>query len=113
MGVNEHESEADHISTIEQVREIYNYPTLAKVISDYDITDEDEFLLYAAQECDLDLDTHLSNDELTLAAEKWEEKNLLEMTTSQLKSKLKEMNLSTGGIQKELVSRIINSRYKK
>jgi len=113
MGVNEHESEADHILTIAQVRDIYARPGLAKVISDYDIADEDGFLLFAAQECDFDLDTYLSTAELTFAAEKWEEKNLSEMANSQLKSKLKEMNLPTGGIKKELVSRIINSRYKR
>jgi hypothetical protein len=97
--------------TIEQLNERYELTDRLKdIISDYNIKDKDQFLLFAANSYDLNHDGRLSYEEMVPAAEEWSKLQLAKFTVSQLRFELKSQNLPVSGKKDELITRLTESR---
>ena len=97
--------------TIEQVNENYELTDRLKdIIFDYEIEDQEQFLLFAANSYDLNQDGRLSYEEMVPAAEEWSKLQLAKLTVSQLRFELKSQNLPVSGKKDELITRLMESK---
>ena len=100
--------------TIEQVNENYELTDRLKdIIFDYEIEDQEQFLLFAANSYDLNQDGRLSYEEMVPAAEEWSKLQLAKLTVSQLRFELKSQNLPVSGKKDELITRLMESKSSK